>query len=205
MLYIIVILFRHTNALQTHTNKQTPTHTILAQPGMFASPCLHQVFTCVHQPFHLTWTSASSESDQDRTRIWSSAFLLWGIYNYSQYGVVQIRTDFTLNLGYVVAMCALPEYLLALFYYQISQGMICFVFFFFWAPAIIVKQISSQEKAVGWVLSTPCHHGVILIRISGRTRRGVGQLGTSHPTKTPTSVPCLLFPWFDCTISIFED
>ena len=153
--YIIVVLFCHTNTLQTHTNKQTPTHTILAQPGMFASPCLHQVFTCVHQPFHLTWTSASSESDQDRTRIWSSAFLLWGIYNYSQYGVVQIRTDFTLNLGYVVAMCALPEYLLALFYYQISQGMICFVFFFFWAPAIIVKQISSQEKAVGWVHTLP--------------------------------------------------
>ena len=127
--YIIVVLFCHTNTLQTHSNKQTPTHTILAQPGMFASPCLHQVFTCVHQPFHLTWTSASSESDQDRTRIWSSAFLLWGIYNYSQYGVVQIRTDFPFNLGYVVAKCALPEYLLALFYYQISQWMIYALYF----------------------------------------------------------------------------
>ena len=112
---------------------------------------------------------------------------------------------FSFESRYVVAMCALPEYLLALFYYQISQGMICFVFFFFWAPAIIVKQISSQEKAVGWVPSTPCHHGVILIRISRRTRRGEGQVGTSHPTKTPTWVPCLLFPWFDCTISTFED
>ena len=70
--------------------------------------------------------------------------------------------------------------------------LICFVFFL--APAIIVKQISSQEKAVGWVPSTPCHHGVILIRISRRTRRGEGQVGTSHPTKTPTWVPCLLFP-----------
>ena len=44
--YIIVVLCRHTNTLQTHTNKQTPTHTMLAQPGMFASPCLHHVFTC---------------------------------------------------------------------------------------------------------------------------------------------------------------
>ena len=127
--YIIVVLFCHTNTLQTHTNKQTPTHTILAQPGMFASPCLHQVFTCVHQPFHLTWTSASSESDQDRTRIWSSAFLLWGIHNYPQYEVVQIRTDFPFNLGYVVAKCALPEYLLDLFYYQISQWMIYALYF----------------------------------------------------------------------------
>ena len=44
--YIIVVLFCHTKTLQTHTDRQTPTHTILAQPGMFASPCLHQVFTC---------------------------------------------------------------------------------------------------------------------------------------------------------------
>ena len=40
------IFYKDTNTLQTHTNRQTPTHTILAQPGMFASPCLHQVFTC---------------------------------------------------------------------------------------------------------------------------------------------------------------
>ena len=118
----------------SNTHKQANTNTYNLSPARYV--CFPLSPSGVHVcspglPFLLTWTSASSESEQDRTRIWSSAFLLWGIYNYSQYGVVQIRTDFTLNLGYVVAMCALPEYLLALFYYQISQGMICFVFFFF--------------------------------------------------------------------------
>ena len=111
--------------------------------------------------------------------------------------VVQMRRDFPLNLSYVVAMCALPEYLLALFWYAL---------YFSWPQLSLWNKFLPRKRRLGgWVLSTPCHHGVILIRISRRTRRWEGQVGTSHPTKTPTWVPCLLFPWFDCTISTFED
>ena len=94
----------------TNTHRQANTNTYNLSPARYVCFPLSPPGVHVCPPFHLTWTSASSESDQDRTRIWSSAFLLQGIYNYSQYGVVQIRRDFPLNLGYVVAICALPEY-----------------------------------------------------------------------------------------------
>ena len=122
----------------TNTHKQANTNTYNVspatgwQPGMFASPCLHHVFTCARPS-----TSREHQLHRNPTKMGPEFGVLHfcsGEYtithNMGWYRYV-LRTDFPLNLGYVVAMCALPEYLFAIFYYQISQGMICFVFFFF--------------------------------------------------------------------------
>ena len=106
--YIIVVLCRHTNTLQTHTNKQTPTHTMLAQPGMFASPCLHHVFTCARPS-----TSREHQLHRNPTKIGPE----FGVLHFcsGEYTITYNMggTDtygFSFESRYVVAMCALPEY-----------------------------------------------------------------------------------------------
>ena len=111
--YIIVVLCRHTNTLQTHTNKQTPTHTMLAQPLAGSQVCLLPLVStmCSRVPalpphVNISFIGIRPRWDQNL----EFCIFAPGNIQLLTIWVVQIRTDFPLNLGYVVAMCALPEY-----------------------------------------------------------------------------------------------